>query len=234
MLAFAFLATFGFNGLVTVFLEDVLGVDLLSGGTWLYGLTGLAVVYTYFQIPLMVIVFLPALDGRPAGVVRSVRQPRWLELVVLAECRRPDPGSELPRCDPAVVRERVLRLRHRGRARQPGQPDRAVADQQLAVERCHPRAGEPRQSACPGDDRHRRDRHVSVRGSAAAGIALASMTAKAATAAKPPKRHWRRSSARWADPAAGRRLPAAPARGHARVLHARCPLGHDRSMPGWR
>ena len=43
-----------------------------------------------------------------------------------------------------------------------------------------------------------RDRHVSLRGFAAAGIALASMTAKAATAAKPPKRHLGRSSARWA------------------------------------
>ena len=63
MLAFAFLATFGFNGLVTVVVHDVLGVDLLGGGTWLYGLTGLAVVYTYFQIPLMLIVFLPAIEG---------------------------------------------------------------------------------------------------------------------------------------------------------------------------
>jgi putative spermidine/putrescine transport system permease protein len=63
MLAFAFLATFGFNGLLTVLIEEVFGVDLLGGGTWIYGLTGLAVVYTYFQIPLMLIVFLPALDG---------------------------------------------------------------------------------------------------------------------------------------------------------------------------
>jgi putative spermidine/putrescine transport system permease protein len=35
----------------------------LAGSGWLYGLTGLIVVYTYFQIPLMVIVFLPALEG---------------------------------------------------------------------------------------------------------------------------------------------------------------------------
>jgi putative spermidine/putrescine transport system permease protein len=62
MLAFAFLATFGFNGLVTVLLHDSLGLDF-GGGTWLYGLAGLAVVYTYFQIPLMLIVFLPALEG---------------------------------------------------------------------------------------------------------------------------------------------------------------------------
>lgn len=63
MLAFAFLATFGFNGFITILFQDALGVDLLAGGAWLYGMTGLAVVYTYFQIPLMVIVFLPALDG---------------------------------------------------------------------------------------------------------------------------------------------------------------------------
>lgn len=62
MLAFAFLATFGFNGLATAFMREVVGVDLL-GGQWIYGMTGLTVVYTYFQIPLMVIVFLPALDG---------------------------------------------------------------------------------------------------------------------------------------------------------------------------
>jgi putative spermidine/putrescine transport system permease protein len=63
MLAFAFLATFGFNALVPNFFKDVLHVDVLTDPTWLYGLTGLAVVYTYFQIPLMLIVFLPSLDG---------------------------------------------------------------------------------------------------------------------------------------------------------------------------
>ncbi len=61
MLAFAFLATFGFNGLVTLLLKNQLGVVLDM--SWLYTLTGLAVVYTYFQIPLMLIVFLPSLDG---------------------------------------------------------------------------------------------------------------------------------------------------------------------------
>ncbi len=61
MLAFAFLATFGFNGLVTVIIKNNLGMQLDM--SWLYSLTGLAVVYTYFQIPLMLIVFLPSLDG---------------------------------------------------------------------------------------------------------------------------------------------------------------------------
>jgi len=63
MLAFAFLAAFGFNGLVTIFLRDTLHLDLLTDATWIYGFAGLTIVYTYFQIPLMLIVFLPSLDG---------------------------------------------------------------------------------------------------------------------------------------------------------------------------
>jgi len=63
MLAFAFLATFGFNGMVTLFFADRLGDTFLSNPTWLYDIWGLCVVYTFFQIPLMLIVFLPAVEG---------------------------------------------------------------------------------------------------------------------------------------------------------------------------
>jgi putative spermidine/putrescine transport system permease protein len=70
MLAFAFLATFGFNGFVTLFLHDRLGLDLFAWGAWIYELPGLALLYTYFQIPLMVIVFLPAVEGL---------RPQWRE-----------------------------------------------------------------------------------------------------------------------------------------------------------
>jgi putative spermidine/putrescine transport system permease protein len=69
-LAFAFIATIGLSGFVTVFLRDNLGVDIYSSGVWLFELPGLGLVYTYFQIPLMVIVFLPALDGI---------RPQWRE-----------------------------------------------------------------------------------------------------------------------------------------------------------
>lgn len=62
MLAFAFLATIGGSGVITVWAQSHLGFDL-SGNGWLYGLSGLILVYTYFQIPLMVIVFVPALEG---------------------------------------------------------------------------------------------------------------------------------------------------------------------------
>src|SRR4029079_19309817 len=61
-LAFAFLATIGLNGVLTLWVQQVVGWNLAGSG-WLYSLTGLIVVYTYFQIPLMVIVFVPALEG---------------------------------------------------------------------------------------------------------------------------------------------------------------------------
>lgn len=61
-LAFAFLATVGINGVLTLWLLNLLSIDIAPGG-WLYGLPGLILVYCYFQIPLMVLVFLPALEG---------------------------------------------------------------------------------------------------------------------------------------------------------------------------
>lgn len=61
-LAFAFLATIGLNGVLTLWVQEQFGWNLAGSG-WLYGLPGLVLVYTYFQIPLMVIVFLPALEG---------------------------------------------------------------------------------------------------------------------------------------------------------------------------
>jgi len=63
MLAFAFLATFGYAGVVTLALHRVTGVSVFTAGGWIYSFTGLAVVYTFFQIPLMVLIFLPAVDG---------------------------------------------------------------------------------------------------------------------------------------------------------------------------
>jgi len=63
MLAFGFLATFGIEGLVSILLTETVGYDRVRDSAWVYGMTGLTVVYSYFQVPLMVIVFLPALDG---------------------------------------------------------------------------------------------------------------------------------------------------------------------------
>jgi putative spermidine/putrescine transport system permease protein len=63
MLAFAFIAAIGLQSLLTLWLKDSLGVDIYAGGVWLYQPAGLLVVYTYFQVPLMIITFLPALEG---------------------------------------------------------------------------------------------------------------------------------------------------------------------------
>ena len=63
MLAFAFIAAIGNQGLLTVWLVDTFGVDLYENGVWLYQVPGLIPVYVYFQVPLMIITFLPALEG---------------------------------------------------------------------------------------------------------------------------------------------------------------------------
>jgi putative spermidine/putrescine transport system permease protein len=65
-LAFLFIASLGSSGLITHWLSDI-GLDIYAHGFSLYTLTGVIVVYMYFQIPLMVLVILPALEGlRPA------------------------------------------------------------------------------------------------------------------------------------------------------------------------
>lgn len=66
-LAFAFISTIGAEGFITVLLR---GTGLDVSPTLLFGLSGLTIVYAYFQIPLMVLVFLPALDGI---------RPQWRE-----------------------------------------------------------------------------------------------------------------------------------------------------------
>jgi putative spermidine/putrescine transport system permease protein len=61
-LAFAFVATLGLTGIVTVFLADH-GISLYSTGFTLTSFGGLVLVYTYFQLPLMILLISPALDG---------------------------------------------------------------------------------------------------------------------------------------------------------------------------
>ena len=65
-LAFLFIASLGSTGLITHWLSN-LGFNLYNHGFNLYSLIGVIVVYFYFQVPLMVLVILPALEGlRPA------------------------------------------------------------------------------------------------------------------------------------------------------------------------
>ncbi len=71
-LAFAFISLLGFSGVMTEALKSSVGIDIYGSG-WLFGIKGLIVVYVYFQIPLMVIVFTPAL---------AALRPQWREAAV--------------------------------------------------------------------------------------------------------------------------------------------------------
>ncbi len=78
-LAFAFIATLGTVGLVTNWLSDI-GIDIYSHGFSLFGFWGLAIVYMYFQVPLMLLVIAPALDGLKRQwreAAESLGAPTW-------------------------------------------------------------------------------------------------------------------------------------------------------------
>ena len=62
-LAFAFIATIGRLGLITVILKTVFGFDIYRTGFNLLSFTGLTLTYLYFQIPLMILIIAPAIDG---------------------------------------------------------------------------------------------------------------------------------------------------------------------------
>jgi putative spermidine/putrescine transport system permease protein len=59
-LAFAFVSTIGTLGMLTQGLR-AMGVDIYGLGFSLFSMTGLTIVYSYFQIPLMVIIITPAI-----------------------------------------------------------------------------------------------------------------------------------------------------------------------------
>jgi len=69
MLAFVFIAAMGRNSLINVWLSGM-GINIYATSNWLYELPGLILPYIYFQIPLMVITFGPALDAL---------KPQWAE-----------------------------------------------------------------------------------------------------------------------------------------------------------
>jgi putative spermidine/putrescine transport system permease protein len=62
-LAFAFLATLGPVGMITLFLNMELGVNLRALGFNILSFWGLTITYLFFQIPLMILIITPALDG---------------------------------------------------------------------------------------------------------------------------------------------------------------------------
>jgi len=69
-LASAFIATLGATGFITVIFLNVFHLDLYGLHFSLYSFTGLALAYTYFQLPLMILITVPAL---------SALRPEWRE-----------------------------------------------------------------------------------------------------------------------------------------------------------
>lgn len=61
-LAFAFLAAFGMQGLATRLLREI-NIDLIGWGFRITDFWGIVLVYLYFQIPLMTLILVPAIDG---------------------------------------------------------------------------------------------------------------------------------------------------------------------------
>ncbi|MDU0366464.1 ABC transporter permease subunit [Microbacterium sp. KSW4-17] len=70
MLAFVLIAAIGAKGVVTVALVELTGISLYENGMWLYDLPGVAIAYLLFQVPLMIITFMPAL---------AALKPQWME-----------------------------------------------------------------------------------------------------------------------------------------------------------
>jgi putative spermidine/putrescine transport system permease protein len=87
-LSFAFIATLGRVGLMTVLLRDWFGIDLYGMGFNLLSFWGLVLVYLYFQIPLMILIITPAIDGlkrewREAAEVLGATGAQYWRMIAL-------------------------------------------------------------------------------------------------------------------------------------------------------
>lgn len=88
-LAFAFLATFGPVGLVTLFLKNNFGIVLSRDlGFNILSFWGLTITYLFFQIPLMILIITPALEGlkkewREAASVLGATSAQYWRMVAL-------------------------------------------------------------------------------------------------------------------------------------------------------
>ena len=86
-LAFAFIATLGPAGLITIYLKTQFGINLRAMGFNLLSFWGLVVTYLFFQIPLMILIITPAIDGlkrewrEAASVLGATRTQYWLSLI---------------------------------------------------------------------------------------------------------------------------------------------------------
>ena len=79
-LSFAFIALLGTNGFITLLLREWLDLRLYPQRFSLYSWAGLTMVYFYFQLPLMVLIFTPAIARlKPAWreAAATLGAPDW-------------------------------------------------------------------------------------------------------------------------------------------------------------
>lgn len=82
-LAFAFIATIGPAGLITMYLRTEFGINLRLYGWNLLSSTGLIITYLFFQIPLMILIITPAIEGlkrewsEAADILGATRLQYW-------------------------------------------------------------------------------------------------------------------------------------------------------------
>ncbi len=87
-LAFAFIATLGPVGLVNVMLRSNNMATLQQMGFSIYGFWGLTMAYVFFQLPLMILMILPALDGlkrewREAAAILGASGAQYWRMIAL-------------------------------------------------------------------------------------------------------------------------------------------------------
>lgn len=86
-LAFAFIATIGAQGVLTKLLMNI-GINISDYGISPTGFWGLVVVYLYFQIPLMFLVMMPAVNGlratwRESAAIMGASSARYWRSVAI-------------------------------------------------------------------------------------------------------------------------------------------------------
>jgi putative spermidine/putrescine transport system permease protein len=87
-LAFAFIATLGPAGLITIWLRTELGINLRAYGFNLLSSWGLIITYLFFQIPLMILIITPALEGlrkewREAAEILGASTAQYWRMIAL-------------------------------------------------------------------------------------------------------------------------------------------------------
>lgn len=88
-LAFAFIATLGRVGLVTMLLKQWFGINIYAWAD-LLSFWGLTLTYLFFQIPLMILIITPA-RGVEARMARGGRGAGRIDRAILAHGGTADP-----------------------------------------------------------------------------------------------------------------------------------------------